>query len=67
MKIKLYQYRFKLKINEKNILPTFQYDDSTYFLGIRHLILVECKEYNSSNYIGLFIGKNQIKKFIEPI
>ena len=64
---KIISIPFELKINEENILPTFQYDDSTYFLGIRHLLLVECKEYNSSNYIGLFIGKNQIKKFIEPI
>ena len=52
-------------INEENILPTFQYDDKTYFLGIRHLLLVECKEYNSSNYIGLFIGKKRNKAFID--
>ena len=63
---KIISIPFQIKINEENILPTFQYDDSTYFLGIRHLLLVECKEYNSSNYIGLFIGKNQNKKFNEP-
>ena len=63
---KIISIPFQIKINEENILPTFQYDDSTYFLGIRHLLLVECKEYNSSNYIGLFIGKNQNKKFMEP-
>ena len=63
---KIISIPFQIKINEENILPTFQFDDSTYFLGIRHLLLVECKEYNSSNYIGLFIGKNKNKKCIEP-
>ena len=62
---KIISIPFELKINEENILPTFQYDDKTYFLGIRHLLLVECKEYNSSNYIGLFIGKKRNKDFIE--
>ena len=57
---------FEFKINEEKILPTFQFDDKTYFLGIRHLLLAECKEYKSSNYIGLFIGKNRNKDFIEP-
>ena len=56
---------FQIKINEEKILPTFQFEDSTYFLGIRHLLLVECKEYNSSNYMGLFIGKNKNKEFSE--
>ena len=45
---------------DKKILPTFQFLDKNYILGIRHLLLVECKEYNSSNYIGLFIGKIKI-------
>ena len=62
-KNKIIKIPFQLKINEENILPTFQFEDSTYFLGIRHLLLVECKEYNSSNYIGLFIGKNKKKDF----
>ena len=62
---KIISIPFELKINEENILPTFQYDDKTYFLGIRHLLLVECKEYNSSNYIGLFIGKKRNKAFID--
>ena len=62
---KIISIPFELKINEENILPTFQYDDKTYFLGIRHLLLVECKEYNSSNYIGLFIGKKRNKDFID--
>ena len=62
---KIISIPFELKINEENILPTFQYDDKTYFLGIRHLLLVECKEYNSSNYIGLFVGKNRNKDFID--
>ena len=60
---KIISIPFQLKLNEENILPTFQFEDSTYFLGIRHLLLVECKEYNSSNYIGLFIGKNKKKDF----
>ena len=63
---KIISIPFQIKINEENILPTFQFDDSTYFLGIRHLLLVECKDYYSSNYIGLFIGKNQNKKYIQP-
>ena len=63
---KIISIPFELKINAQKILPTFQFDDKTYFLGIRHLLLVECKEYNSSNYIGLFIGKNRNKDFIKP-
>ena len=62
-KDKIISIPFVLKINEEKILPTFQFDDSIYFLGIRHLLLVECNEYNSSNYIGLFIGKNKKKDF----
>ena len=62
---KIISIPFQFKINEEKILPTFQFEDSTYFLGIRHLLLVECKEYNSSNYIGLFIGKNKNKNFDE--
>ena len=50
---------FEIKLDDKKILPTFQFENKEYFLGIRHLILVECKEYNSSNYTGLFIGKNK--------
>ena len=60
---KIISIPFVLKINEEKILPTFQFEDSIYFLGIRHLLLVECNEYNSSNYIGLFIGKNKKKDF----
>ena len=48
---------FQIKIKNEKILPTFQFQNKDYFLGIRHLLLVECQEYNSSNYIGLFIGK----------
>ena len=62
-KNKIISIPFVLKINEEKILPTFQFEDSIYFLGIRHLLLVECNEYNSSNYIGLFIGKNKKKDF----
>ena len=56
---KIISIPFQLKIDNKKILPTFQFLDKNYILGIRHLLLVECKEYNSSNYIGLFIGKNK--------
>jgi hypothetical protein len=63
---KIISIPFEFKITEEKILPTFQFDSKTYFLGIRHLLLAECKEYNSSNYIGLFIGKNRNKDFIEP-
>ena len=62
-KNKIISIPFVLIINEEKILPTFQFEDSIYFLGIRHLLLVECNEYNSSNYIGLFIGKNKKKDF----
>ena len=62
-KDKIISIPFVLKINEEKILPTFQFEDSIYLLGIRHLLLVECNEYNSSNYIGLFIGKNKKKDF----
>ena len=57
---------FQLKLDEQKILPTFQYEDKTYILGIRHLLIVECQEYNSSNYIGLFIGKKENKEFSTP-
>ena len=63
---KIISIPFEFKITEEKILPTFQFDDKTYFLGIRHLLLAECKEYKSANYIGLFIGKNRNKDFIEP-
>ena len=57
---------FEIKLDDKKILPTFQFQKEEYFLGIRHLILVECKEYNSSNYTGLFIGKNKNIELCEP-
>ena len=57
---------FEIKLDETKILPTFQFQKEEYFLGIRHLILVECKEYNSSNYIGLFIGKKKDDELCNP-
>ena len=48
---------FQIQISTEKILPTFQFENKDYILGIRHLLIVECEEYNSSNYIGLFIGK----------
>ena len=56
---------FQIKIDNKKILPTFQYEEKNYILGIRHLLIVECKEYKASNYMGLFIGKKQNKEFID--
>ena len=50
--------QFNFKIKEDNILPTFQFHNKDYILGIRHLLIAECEEFNSSNYTGLFIGKN---------
>jgi hypothetical protein len=49
---------FEYIINN-NILPTFQFETEKYILGIRHLLIVECNEFDSVNYIGLFIGKQQ--------
>ena len=63
---KIISLPFEFIIENKNILPTFQYEDENYILGIRHLLIVECEEYNSSNYIGLFIGKIQNKEYSEP-
>ena len=56
---------FQIKLDDEKILPTFQYEDKNYILGIRHLLIAECQEYNSSNYIGLFIGKKQNKEFTQ--
>ena len=50
-------FEFKIDENNQKLLPTFQFTTEKYFLGIRHLLLVECKEYCSINHIGLFIGK----------
>ena len=57
---------FNFKIKEDNILPTFQFQNKDYILGIRHLLLVECEELNSANYTGLFIGKNKKIELCEP-
>ena len=65
-KDKIISIPFEIKLDDKKILPTFQYQKDVYFLGIRHLILVECKEYNASNYTGLFIGKNKNIELSEP-
>ena len=58
---------FSFKINESNdkLLPTFQYETNDYILGIRHLLIIKCEEYNSTNYTGLFIGKQKDNNFIE--
>ena len=58
-------FEFKINKNDKNLLPAFQFEIEQYFLGIRHILIVECLEYNSINYIGIFIGKNKNKSFIK--
>ena len=57
---------FELKIKTEKILPTFQFQNKDYILGIRHLFIAECEEFNSSNYTGLFIGKIQNIELSEP-
>ena len=47
-------------------MPIFQFETENYILGIRHLLIVESEEYNSMNYIGLFIGKQKDNNFSEP-
>ena len=56
-------FEFELDENNDKLLPTFQYEKDNYILGIRHILTVECEEYNSVNYIGLFIGKQPKKDF----
>ena len=58
---------FQIKITNEKILPTFQYQNKDYFLGIRHLLLVECKEYNSlvKSEIKIFVQKNKLKEIIK--
>ena len=56
-------FEFEIK-EDSNVLPTFQFESNKYFLGIRHLLTVECKEYQSKNYIGLFIGKKKNMNFV---
>ena len=59
-------FEFELDKNNDNLLPTFQYGTDKYILGIRHILTVECEEYNSVNYIGLFIGKKENKSLCKP-
>ena len=59
-------FKFKLENNNKKLLPTLQFENENYILGIRHLLIVECEEYNSMNYIGIFIGKQKDNNFSEP-
>ena len=47
-------------------MPTFQFETENYILGIRHLLIVECEEYNSMNYIGILVGKQKDNNFSEP-
>ena len=63
-KDKVISIPFEYKII-KDILPTFQFETDKYILGIRHLLIVECEEYNSLNYIGLFIGKQKNENLSE--
>ena len=52
---------FECEIDAYNdkLLPTFQFKTTQDFLGIRHLLIVEGKEYQSKKFLGLFIGKNK--------
>ena len=59
-------FEFELDKNNDNLLPTFQYETDKYILGIRHILTVECEEYHSVNYIGLFIGKKPKNNLCEP-
>ena len=59
-------FEFILDKNKKKLLPTFQFEDDNYILGIRHLLVVECLEYNSVNHIGLFVGKQNDNNFNIP-
>ena len=63
---KIISIPFQFKINTSKILPTFQFQNKDYILGIRHLLIVECKESESSNYTGLFIGKNKNIELCAP-
>ena len=47
-------------------MPIFQFEKENYILGFRHLLIDECEEYNSMNYIGLFIGKQKDNNVSEP-
>ncbi len=60
-------FEFKINKNDKNWLHTFEFETEQYFLGIRHILTVECLEYNSINYIGIFIGKNKIRVYKNKI
>ena len=55
----LIPFEFTIDKNNQNLLPTFQFKDNTYILGIRHILIIESIEYGSVNYIGLFIGKQK--------
>ena len=58
-------FEFKISEQNTNLLSTFQFETDECILGIRHLLMVECKEYNAINHIGLFIGKKRDNNFIE--
>lgn len=52
-------FEFEIEKDNEKLLPTFQFETDTYFLGIRHLLIIKSIEYGSVNYIGLFIGKQK--------
>ena len=58
-------FEFELDKNNDKLLPTFQYETDKYILGIRHILTVNCEDYNSVNYIGLFIGKQSKNNFCD--
>ena len=58
-------FTFEIDKNNEKLLPTFQFENNTYFLGIRHLLIIKSIEYGSVNHIGLFIGKSQKNELIK--
>ena len=58
-------FTFEIDKDNEKLLPTFQFETNTYFLGIRHLLIIKSIEYGSINYIGLFIGKSHQKELIK--
>ena len=58
-------FEFEIEKDNEKLLPTFQFETDTYFLGIRHLLIIKSIEYGSVNYIGLFIGKSQNRELVK--
>lgn len=58
---------FTFKIDDDyKLLPTFQFQNDKYYMGIRHLLVAEYREQEGLNYKGLFIGKNRNERKNQP-